>query len=59
MPSNKKPRKTYKPHTVKNPGVFYSRTNIDRVKEIITDINLVVEITLPRGLATEDHMHQI
>lgn len=59
MPSNKKPRKAYRPRTVKNPGVFYSRKNIDRVKEIITDIMLVVEITLPRGLATDDHMHQI
>lgn len=59
MPSNKKPRKAYKPKPVGIPSTVYTRKVIDRIKGIITEITLVVELTLPRGAATDEHMHRI
>lgn len=59
MAKNKKPRKPYKPRPVHSTGCFYSRADIDRIKSIITGIGLIIEITLPRGEATDDHLHQI
>ena len=59
MAKNKKPRKPYKPRAVRNSGCFYPREDIDRIKDIINKIGLVVEIVLPRGTATENQMHQL
>lgn len=59
MAKNKKPRKPYKARSVHCSGCFYRREDIDTIKGIINDIGLVVEVTLPRGEATDDHMHRI
>ena len=59
MSTNKKPRKPYKPRPVRLTGSFYSQADITEIKSIINDMGLVVEITLPRGEATQDHMVQI
>ena len=54
MSTNKKPRKPYKPRPVRLTGCFYSQTDITEIKSIINDMGLVVEVTLPRGEATQD-----
>lgn len=59
MAKNKKPRKPYKARPIHCSGCFYRREDIDKIKGIINDIGLVVEVTLPRGEATDDHMHRI
>ena len=59
MSTNKKPRKPYKPRPVRLTGSFYSQADITEIKSIINDMGLVVEVTLPRGEATQDHMVQI
>ena len=59
MSTNKKPSKPYKPRPVRLTGSFYTQADITEIKSIITDMGLVVEVTLPRGEATQDHMVQI
>lgn len=59
MAKNKKPRKPYKPRAIRNSGCFHPREDIDRIKDIINKIGLIVEIVLPRGTATDDQMHQL
>lgn len=59
MPRNKKPRKEYKPRAIRRTGCFHPREDIDRIKDIINKIGLIVEIVLPRGTATDDQMHQL
>lgn len=59
MSTNKKPRKPYKPRPVRLTGSFYSQADITEIKSIINDMGLVVEVTLPRGEANQDHMVQI
>ncbi|WP_370829797.1 hypothetical protein [Parasutterella sp.] len=59
MAGNKKPRKAYKPHPVHITGSFYSRENLNKVKSLINEVGLIVELTLPRAEATEDHMYKI
>lgn len=59
MAKNSKPRKKYKPRAIRHTGCYYPRYIIDDLKSIVNDVNLVVELTLPRGEATDDHMHRI
>lgn len=56
---NKKRNKPYKPRLIKNPGCYYTTEMKAGMCSIITNIGLVIEISLPQGRATEDHMRQI
>lgn len=56
---NKKRDKKYKPRLIKNPGCYYTADMKRGMCSIMTNIGLVIEITLPQGKATEDHMRQI
>lgn len=59
MATNKKPRKPYKAKPIYLTGSFYPRETITGIKDIINSIGLVVEITLPRGNASDNDMHKI
>lgn len=59
MPSNKKPRKPHRPIKIRLPGSHYSDAMVTELKSIVNKTALVIEITLPRGEATDDHMHCI
>ena len=59
MPSNKKPRKARKPIKIRLPGSHYSPAMVTELKSIVNRAALIIEITLPRGEATDDHMHCI
>ncbi len=57
MAKNKKPRKSYKARPIHSTGCFYSRADIDEVKDIINKAGLIFEIVLKTGRATELHMN--
>ena len=59
MPSSKKPRKAHKPIKIRLPGSHYSPAMVTELKSIVNRTALIIEITLPRGDATDDHMHCI
>lgn len=57
MAKNKKPRKAYKARPIHSTGCFYSRADIDEVKDIINKAGLIFEVVLKTGRATEVHMN--
>lgn len=57
MAKNKKPRKSYKARPIHSTGCFFSRAEIDEVKDIINKAGLIFEIVLKTGRATELHMN--
>ena len=57
MAKNKKPRKAYKARPIHSTGCFFSRADIDEVKDIINKAGLIFEIVLKTGRATELHMN--
>ena len=59
MPTSKKPRKVHRPIKIRLPGAHYSEAMVTELKSIVNKTALVIEITLPRGEATDDHMHCI
>ena len=54
MPSNKKPRKPHRPIKIRLPGSHYSDAMVTELKSIVNRTALIIEITLPRGDATDD-----
>ena len=59
MPTSKKPRKVHRPIKIRLPGAHYSDAMVTELKSIVNRTALIIEITLPRGDATDDHMHCI
>lgn len=54
MPTSKKPRKVHRPIKIRLPGAHYSDAMVTELKSIVNRTALIIEITLPRGDATDD-----
>lgn len=59
MAKNKKPRKPYKARDIHVIGCYYPPTMVNRVKSLITNVQLTAEMVLPRGSATDNQMYEI
>lgn len=56
MPKSRKPRRPYTGRFKDTHAIFVPRREVDEIQALFREVQLIVEVTLPRGACTKEHV---